>query len=77
MSHKPLNLTGMPSRKDLIDEALRLGCRVVDLPSTGEAAVILPDGSRVRFNNRRKDGTKALLTPLRRLQQAEHAAPST
>lgn len=71
---KPLDLSGTPSHRDLLNEAHRLGCRTRDLPGTGEIAVILPDGTRVRLNHRRKDGVIALIAPLRRLQREINAS---
>lgn len=66
---KRLGLDGIPNRKDLLREARRLGCMVETL-NGGECRVTAPDGERVNINNRRKDGNRALIAMLRRLQTA-------
>lgn len=64
---KPLNLSGIPNRRDLLREAERLGC-TIERVNGGEVRVTGPQGTRINLNNRRKDGTRALITMLRALQ---------
>lgn len=67
-----LSLAGMPNREQLLDEARRLGCRVVPVERTGEVRVSHPIAlAPLTLNNRRKDGNVALRSLLRRLQGLE------
>lgn len=65
---RPLVLAGNPNRVQLLAEARRLGYTVSPVDRTGEVDVIAPHG-RARLNNRRKDGTRALIAILRRGQK--------
>lgn len=66
---KRLELSGNPNLRDLLREARRLGCHVEPVRRTGETDVQAPDGGPpVRVNVRRKDGSKALVGLLRRVQ---------
>lgn len=67
---KPLNLSGIPNRKDLLREAERLGC-TIEYVIGGEVRVTGPYGTRLNLNNRRKDGNRALIIMLRDLQAGE------
>jgi hypothetical protein len=55
--------------KALLSEAQRLECEVAMPRRTGEVRVTLPDGHVLNVNNRRKSGTRTLVTALRRLQE--------
>jgi hypothetical protein len=68
---RPLDLSGTPNLRDLMTEATRLGCDVSHRHRTGELRVIAPSGERVNLNSRRKDGARAIIRVLRRLQQQE------
>lgn len=68
---KRLDLSGIPNRKDLLKEALRLGCTVETVERKGEVRVTGPFGTRINLNNRRKDGNRALIVMLRHLQAGE------
>lgn len=68
---RPLDLSGTPNLRDLMTEASRLGCDVSPRYGTGEVRVIAPSGERLNLNSRRKDGTRAIIRVLRRLQQQE------
>ena len=72
MADKPLDLSGVPSLDRLLREARRLGCDVSGRKATGEVRVSHPDlPDRVNLNARRKDGSRVLITMLRRLQDKE------
>jgi hypothetical protein len=74
VSRKPLNLAGTPNLRDLLVEAARLGCGIENNPRTGEVRVTVPGAAnRLNINSRRKDGGRAIIVALRRLQQ-EHRA---
>ena len=74
---KPLSLSGIPNRRDLLREAERLGCLVETVERKGEVRVTGPYGTRVNLNNRRKDGTRALITMLRALQAGRRPRAAT
>jgi hypothetical protein len=63
-------LTGVPNRRELLREARRLGWRVEPVPSTGEVRVWPPGGNFVTLNNRRKQGTRALIGLLRKAERS-------
>lgn len=63
---KRVRLDGVPNRKVLLRAAEKLGCKVT-AGNGGEVRVESPSGERVNLNNRRKDGTRALLLMLKRL----------
>lgn len=68
---KPLRLDGVPGRLEVLQEARRLGCRVV-LGNGGEALIDPPGGGpRIRLNNRRRDASRILIVLLRKLQAEE------
>jgi hypothetical protein len=63
-----VNAPGVPSRRNQLAEARRLGCDVAP-GNGGEVRVTLPDGTRLNLNNRRKDGTPELAKALRSLRE--------
>ena len=69
---KPLDLSGVPNRQQLLREAKRLGCTVAVVGRTGEIRVTHQARAiPVTLNNRRKSGTRALIVYLRYLQDRE------
>lgn len=64
------NLDGNPNLKDALRVALALGCTVAPRRRTGEVVVFHPDWARVVvMNNRRKSTPRALMVPLRKLNE--------
>ena len=61
---RQLDLSGMPNREQLIAEARRRGMRVEMVRGTGEVR-ITGKGGFVTINNRRKQGTRALVKLLK------------